>query len=487
MNEHGVAVSQRPARSLRAEAAFRECLSAAGATLLEPEWLGAGKPHRVRCVAGHDCYPYPTNVVRGIGPCRTCAGKDPVVAEAAFRRRLAELDAELLEPKYLGSKRPHHVRCANGHDCWPAPTQLSQGTGICRKCAHQQIDSLLSRGAEARFLARLAVLGATPLYGEWLGAKERHAVRCAAGHDGQPVPSRVNSGGGVCCICSPGGRTSAEAAFLARLEEIGAIPQYEEWAGVHTPLPLRCRQGHECRPRPRDVLRGRGPCNTCAGRDPKVAEAKFLAALQRLGAAPLYEKWLGARTRHPVRCAAGHDTWTSPGNVQNGNGICAICAGNDFGRGEQGFLKRVADLGGTPLYAEFLGSSRPHPVRCAMGHDCRPVPSNVKQGQGICRRCAGRNWDAFYVVTSRLVVKFGITSGDPSPRLSRHARHGYTNVIRIVPGLPGTVAPATEHAVRSALALAGEIPVRGKEYFDLSCLGLIVDVADAYANYGSRI
>ena len=67
-----------------------------------------------------------------------------------------------------------------------------------------------------------------------------------------------------------------------------------------------------------------------------------------------------------------------------------------------------------------------------------------------------------------------------SPRLGVHAAQGYTEVIRLVTGLPGTSALDVENAVKSALALAGEKPVRGREYFDISCVALILDVADSW-------
>jgi hypothetical protein len=49
-----------------------------------------------------------------------------------------------------------------------------------------------------------------------------------------------------------------------------------------------------------------------------------------------------------------------------------------------------------------------------------------------------------------------------------------------VTDLPGTVALDAENAVKSALALAGEKPIQGREYFDASCLALILDVADSW-------
>jgi hypothetical protein len=89
-------------------------------------------------------------------------------------------------------------------------------------------------------------------------------------------------------------------------------------------------------------------------------------------------------------------------------------------------------------------------------------------------------WDAFYVVTGPAGVKFGITSGDPRPRLRAHAAQGYRDVVRLATGLPGTVAPDAERAVMAALELAGEKPIRGREYFDISCVALVLDVAASW-------
>ncbi|MEV7123884.1 hypothetical protein, partial [Kitasatospora griseola] len=116
----------------------------------------------------------------------------------------------------------------------------------------------------------------------------------------------------------------------------------------------------------------------------------------------------------------------------------------------------------------WLGSSQPHRVRCKKGHSSTPRPSDVAQGGGICRTCAGRSWDVFYVVVDLASnrIKFGISSGDPRPRLSDHARAGFTVVARLLTGLPDAVAPNLEREVITALAQAGVAPIRGREYFD---------------------
>jgi len=86
-------------------------------------------------------------------------------------------------------------------------------------------------------------------------------------------------------------------------------------------------------------------------------------------------------------------------------------------------------------------------------------------------------WDHFYVVTNQdtAIVKPGITSGDPRPRLKDHYADGYTTVERSV-SVPD--ARALELAVLGALRDAGEISVRGVEYFDIGALPTILDIVD---------
>jgi hypothetical protein len=292
---------------------------------------------------------------------------------------------------------------------------------------------------------------------------------------------------------APGGavrsrRSPQEAAdaFRDDLANLGAILLEPMWLGVSKPHRARCAAGHICNPNPYNVSRGAGICRTCSGYDPAVAEAAFRARLARLGATPLYARWLGNKRPHHVVCAAGHESYPMPISLTRGQGICRTCAGQDPAVAEAQFRARLHDLGVTPLFVKWLGVNRPHHVRCIAGHDAWPYPANVRNGEGPCRVCRGCRWDALYVVTSPLVVKFGITSGDPRPRLAKHARRGYATVVRLHTGLPGTVAPDAETAIVAALAVAGEQPVQGKEYFDVSCLGLVVDIADSYAPFGEQ-
>lgn len=76
------------------------------------------------------------------------------------------------------------------------------------------------------------------------------------------------------------------------------------------------------------------------------------------------------------------------------------------------------------------------------------------------------------------MVKFGITSGDPRPRLRLHAGNGFATVIRVIKDLSD--AADLERVVMATMSLIEVQPVRGREYYDAAELPLIAGIADAW-------
>lgn len=270
------------------------------------------------------------------------------------------------------------------------------------------------------------------------------------------------------------------AAFHARVAELGGIVLEPAWLGNNRPHHVRCRNGHDCYPRPTHTSRGVGICKTCAGLDPATAWTEFRSRVAEQGGAVLEPLWLGARQPHWVRCVNKHDCWPSPTHVRSGTGICRVCAGRDSDAAYADFKRRVTKLGGSVLEPIWLGSQQSHRVRCAANHECSPRPDSVQQGQGLCHTCANKEWDVFYVVANRSAhrVKFGITSGSPRQRLTYHAKANYTEIVRLQ-NAPD--AKELERATLNTLALANIPPIKGREYFDLSALPLVLDVIDNWA------
>ena len=275
-------------------------------------------------------------------------------------------------------------------------------------------------------------------------------------------------------------------AFCARVEALGGVVQETAWLGCAKPHRIVCSAGHNTTARPTNVQQGSGICRICVGHDPRTADAAFRANVANAGGTVLEPVWLGNGVPHRLRCAAGHETATRPVMVTRGQGICRFCAGftpqASFTPEEawESFKLRVEELGGRLLETDWLGATVRHRVVCRAGHTAMTLPTLVQQGGGLCRQCAGKDWDSFYVVTDDLQghLKFGVTSHGARRRLREHANDGFTTVVRLLADFPQ--AFALEGSVKATLRLAGEKPVRGREYFHARVLATVLDVVDHY-------
>lgn len=327
-----------------------------------------------------------------------------------------------------------------------------------------------------RFVARLEELGATLIEPHWLGTMTPHRVRCAANHDCSPRPNNVVSGQSVCRVCVGRDPATAEAEFRARLDGLGVTLLEPRWLGTETPHRVRCAAGHHLTTRPHTAMRVEDVCGICAGRDPSTVEARFRARIKELGGVVIGE-YVTSLTPVEARCAVGHACNPRPSSVLSGRGMCWLCSGRHPSEAEVYFRARIEELGGVVL-GKYVNSKTKVEVRCAEGHECSTPPNSVLSGAGFCLTCAGVTWDVFYVVTGPAGVKFGITSGDPRPRLRVHRSNGYGRVVRLHEGLPGTTARDLERELLGLLRVSGVEPIRGREYFPAAALPTILYVVD---------
>lgn len=116
-----------------AEQKFRAAVAKLGGTVIG-SYVDNGTKVHIQCANGHECFPIPNSVSRGQGICLVCAGKDPTTAERKFRDAVTKLGGTVLGP-YVNNATKVHVRCANGHDCFPKPHSVNSGSGICRYCS----------------------------------------------------------------------------------------------------------------------------------------------------------------------------------------------------------------------------------------------------------------------------------------------------------------------------------------------------------------
>ncbi len=117
------------------------------------------------------------------------------------------------------------------------------------------------------------------------------------------------------------------------------------------------------------------------------AEKAFRALLADAGAQLLEADWRGNGVPHAVRCAAGHLVSPRPANLQQGQGICRVCARRCPDAAEAAFRERLAAVGAELLEGSWRGVHVPHRIRCAAGHESQRRPSAVRRSGWVCRSC----------------------------------------------------------------------------------------------------
>ncbi|MDX3245836.1 hypothetical protein [Streptomyces sp. ME18-1-4] len=189
---------------------------------------------------------------------------------------------------------------------------------------------------------------------------------------------------------------------------------------------------------------------------------------------------MGTKAPHRVICDQGHETAPRPNDIQQTGSICRICAGHDAETSWQAFQDLVVKQGGSVVEPGWLGNKNPHRVVCEKGHACTVRPNNVQQGGSICRTCAYKVWDVFYVVVNDEAgaVKFGVTSHDARARLRHHQADGFSRVIRTISDFPD--AFPLERAILAILRSSQTSPIRGREYYDIEVLPAIIDAVDGW-------
>lgn len=158
------------------------------------EYVGAGTPVECFCSNGHKCQPRPSDVRRGTGWCRICAGNSPIVAEAEFRAR-AEEDGVTIVGAYAGANVPVVCICSKGHQGAPRPDAIRRGQGWCWTCSGTE-----PKGAKARFLSAAEEAGVTVI-GEYTFNRSTVECICPNGHKCNVRPEGIQQGEGWCQQC----------------------------------------------------------------------------------------------------------------------------------------------------------------------------------------------------------------------------------------------------------------------------------------------
>jgi len=371
----------------------------------------------------------------------------------------------------------------------------NEGTPVCAACAvaatadrRQRAGGQAAKPAEWYYnqLNHLVkTRGWMLLEHEYLGASEGHLVCCASEHEFRVLPHTLLHGYGNNCDECDG--IALLEALRAVVEADGAVLLAQVWTTAKARYLCVCKNGHMTSPNANNIkTMQRVPCPDCSGHNPVAAARAFTFQVESQEAEVL-GVYVNNSTPVRVRCAFGHVTPVLPSNTQQRGFRCSACAGRDPNLALADFRARLARLP-IPIMLDasetrwHLNQETYH-AHCAEGHPCLPMPNRIKNGRGGCDICANKYSDVVYVMTGSNGLKFGITSGDPRPRLNDHKRisgGGYETTVRLWTGLrPFGWAREVELNLRDGLADRDHHALPGtKEYFPAASLPLVLRVLD---------
>lgn len=127
-------------------------------------------------------------------------------------------------------------------------------------------------------------------------------------------------------------------------------------------------------------------CKICTKKDKNMAELEFRQIISELGGKVIGE-YKSAHIRVNCICPVGHDCEPIPGDVKRRLTMCKICSNKDSGVAEANFREAIREMGGE-IIGKYKGYNTHVDCKCKNGHMCSPIPSGIKRGEGMCSICS---------------------------------------------------------------------------------------------------
>lgn len=272
----------------------------------------------------------------------------------------------------------------------------------------------------------------------------------------------------------------SEAAYRLAAELAGVIFDEDQYyAGVHVGLIGTCSEGHHRKmAAPSAIQQGGGWCRVCSKKDSVQAEINYRLSAEQAGIfLDEGQTYSGASVGLFGTCSEGHyRKMAAPTSIQRGAGWCRVCSEKDPVQAEANY-RLAAELAGVIFDEDqyYAGAHVGLIGTCSEGHHRKmATPGRIQQGSGWCEECL-RTADRYYIVLSDTLCKPGITGNDS--RFSNHARSGLS-LAHLWSGLSHQELTTGEQCILAWLREGGDIPISGKEYFDISLYPLILSYAE---------
>ena len=185
------------------------------------EYINCDTPVACLCIKLHACSPTPYHINHGDGMCVKCAGDCPIEAAERFKENIEKLGCTVIG-QYFNCDTPVKCICVNKHECYPMPTNVQKGRGMCIKCA----DKCPIQAAE-NFKNNIEKLGVV-IIGKYINCDTPVDCLCSKNHECQPTPTHIQQDAqNMCYKCIKAGYSKVALEWLSFFEPYMEIQHAE--------------------------------------------------------------------------------------------------------------------------------------------------------------------------------------------------------------------------------------------------------------------
>jgi hypothetical protein len=176
---------------------------------------------------------------------------------------------------------------------------------------------------------------------------------------------------------------------------------------------------HECQPTPSSIQKGYWMCLKCIGFCRIEMADRFRKSIESIGGRTIGQ-YKDAHTPVPCICPNGHKCQPIPSNIHQGEGICRKCTKKCPEEAEKNFIVSITAMEGK-IVGQYEGANTPVPCICSKGHKCTPTPSSIQQGHWMCFKCRPSYGE---LLLSKCFEALGVVP-DFQAKLSEYQRYSY--------------------------------------------------------------
>ncbi len=329
-----------------------------------------------QCAEEHQWKAVPSSIKQQKSWCPICAGNIPSSIEQ-MQHIAKERGGKCLTEIYLNSNTLILWECSEGHQWRNTPNHIKQGQW-CPYCAINAPLTLeqMQKIAEEH--------GGKCLSKNYINSHTYMLWECNKEHQWEAPATSIKNQGSWCPYCAGKMQTIVDMQKIAH--EKGGICLSETYLGANIHLLWQCAEGHQWKTMP-SVIRNNGSwCPYCAGKA-KLTLEEMQELAHKKGGKCLSDTYVNKDTHLLWQCTKGHQWKATPHKIKQGK-WCPYCAGNAKLTIEE--MQKIAQERNGKCLSKIYSGANVHLLwQCAVGHQWKAAPSDIKNLERWCPHCAG--------------------------------------------------------------------------------------------------